>query len=470
MKRLFGTDGIRGEAGRFPLDAAAVRVAGRSLARHLAERASGNSAPRIVVGRDTRESGAWIEAALIAGATEAGARVDSAGVITTPGVAYLARVLPADAGVVISASHNPYQDNGIKIFAPSGRKLDDAMERLIEADINATTQPSDKDEAPTPDEGSAPLRASDSDALIADSSSAAGLRSRYLDYLAGEIAAGLTLDGLRLVIDCANGASSQLAPALFRKLGAQVKAINDAPDGRNINLDCGSLHIEGLRRTTLAEGADLGVAFDGDADRALFVDARGEFVDGDATLWVMAQALAARGELSDHTIVATVMSNIGLELALRAKDWRLERTDVGDKYVLEKLLQTGASLGGEQSGHLIFPRLSLAGDGMLTTLCLLRAMRESQLALHELTAGFTRYPQVLVNVRVREKLPFSEVEAIARAARETEAQLGPTGRLLLRYSGTESLARVMIEGEQQDSIERLAHSLAKVIGEALGNA
>ena len=485
MKRLFGTDGIRGEAGRFPLDAATVRVAGRSLARHLAERASGNSAPRIVVGRDTRESGAWIEAALIAGATEAGARVDSAGVITTPGVAYLARVLPADAGVVISASHNPYQDNGIKIFAPSGRKLDDATERLIEADINAATQPSDKGEAPTLDESAAPPlnegdapplnesdappQASDSDALIADSSSAAELRSRYLDYLAGEIAAGLSLDGLRLVIDCANGASSQLAPALFRKLGAQVTAINDAPDGRNINLDCGSLHIEGLRRTTLAEGADLGVAFDGDADRALFVDARGEFVDGDATLWVMAQALAARGELSDDTIVATVMSNIGLELALRAKNWRLERTDVGDKYVLEKLLQTGASLGGEQSGHLIFPRLSLAGDGMLTTLCLLRAMRESQLALHELTAGFTRYPQVLVNVRVREKLPFGEVAAIARAARETEARLGPKGRLLLRYSGTESLARVMIEGEQQDSIERLAHSLAQVIGDALGN-
>ncbi|MDX6692681.1 MAG: phosphoglucosamine mutase [Blastocatellia bacterium] len=468
MKRLFGTDGMRGEAGRFPLDAATVRVAGRSLAQHLAERRSESDVPRIILGRDTRESGAWIEAALIAGATEAGARVESAGVITTPGVAYLARVLPADAGVVISASHNPYQDNGIKIFAPSGRKLDDATERLIEADINAEAQPSDANVAPSPEAFDG--NTLNSNAFIADASSAAELQARYLDYLAAEIAAGLSLDGLRLVIDCANGASSHLAPALFRRLGAQVIAINDEPDGRNINLNCGSLHIEGLRLKTLAEGADLGVAFDGDADRALFVDARGEFVDGDATLWVMAQALAARGELSDHTIVATVMSNIGLEIAARAQNWQLKRTDVGDKYVLEELLRTGASLGGEQSGHLIFPRLSLAGDGMLTTLCLLRAMREKRGALHELTAGFKRYPQVLVNVRVREKRPFAEVEAIARAARETEAQLGSSGRLLLRYSGTEPLARVMIEGEQQEHIERLAHSLSKVITDALGSA
>lgn len=462
MARLFGTDGMRGEAGRFPLDAATVRVVGRSLARHLAARAGGRAAPRIIVGRDTRESGAWIEAALISGAAEAGALVESAGVITTPGVAYLARVLPADAGVVISASHNPYQDNGIKIFAPSGRKLDDATERLIEADINA--------EAKLPDAGDAPPTALKSEPFIVDSTAADELRARYLNYLAEEIAVDLSLEGLRLVVDCANGASSHLAPALFRRLGAQVTAINDAPDGRNINLDCGSLHIEGLRRTTLAEGADLGVAFDGDADRALFVDAHGNFVDGDATLWVMAQALAARGELNGHLVVATVMSNIGLEIAVRAKGWHLKRTDVGDKYVLEELLRDGASLGGEQSGHLIFPRLSMAGDGMLTTLCLLRAMRESELALHDLTTGFTRYPQVLVNVRVREKRPFEEVEAIARAARETEAQLGDEGRLLLRYSGTESLARVMIEGKQQDFIEYLAASLAAVIREALGAA
>jgi phosphoglucosamine mutase len=389
-------------------------------------------------------------------------------VITTPGVAYLARTLPADAGVVISASHNPYQDNGIKIFAPSGNKLDDATERLIEADIEAEAKQRAAATEPTEsidDEAAGPERSA-----AMESPDAPDLRARYLDYLAEEIAAGLSLKDLRLVVDCANGASAGLAPSLFRRLGAEVVSINDAPDGRNINLDCGSLHIEGLRRTALAERADLGVAFDGDADRALFVDARGDFVDGDATLWVMAQALAASGELSGQRVVATVMSNIGLEIALRSKGWELTRTDVGDKYVLEELLRTGASLGGEQSGHLIFPRLSRAGDGMMTTLCLLRAMRESGKALHELTAGFTRYPQVLVNVRVREKLPFDEVEAIARAAREVEAQLGTRGRLLLRYSGTEALARVMIEGEQQAQIEEQANSLAAVIKEAIGAA
>jgi phosphoglucosamine mutase len=387
-----------------------------------------------------------------------GAQVQSAGVIPTPGVAYLARTQPADAGVVISASHNPYQDNGIKIFAPTGRKLDDATERLIEADIEAEkgSVEAETETAATPVDAAEELHAS-------------ALRERYLDFLAEEIGRELSLDGLSLVIDCAHGAAFELAPALFERLGARVVSINDTPDGRNINRDCGSLHIEGLRQKVLAEGAALGVAFDGDADRALFVDARGAFVDGDATLWVMAQYLESRGALANHVVVATVMSNLGLEKALRSKDVRLLRTDVGDKYVLEELLRTGASLGGEQSGHLIFPRLSLAGDGMMTTLCVLRAMRESKMGLEELTHGFTRYPQVLVNVRVREKRPFEEVEAISQARRETEEQLGETGRLLLRYSGTEALARVMIEGERQDLIERYANNLSSVIREALGS-
>jgi phosphoglucosamine mutase len=461
MAKLFGTDGMRGEAGRFPLDATTVCITGRSLAHQLGASLADSieRAPRILTGRDTRESGAWIEHAFIKGAREAGAEVESAGVITTPGVAYLARTMPADAGVVISASHNPYQDNGIKIFAPSGRKLDDATERLIEADIEAEKVGNLNDA----DQADAVEVVGEAEAL-----QAARLREQYLNYLVEVVADKLTLEGLSLVVDCANGASFELAPALFKRLGARVTVINNTPDGRNINLNCGSLHIEDLRQKVEDERADLGVAFDGDADRALFVDARGRFIDGDATLWVMAQYLNERGRLAGHMVVATVMSNIGLELAMRSKGLQLLRTDVGDKYVLEELLRTGAALGGEQSGHIIFPRLSLAGDGLITTLCLLRAMRENGASLDELTRGFTRYPQVLVNVRVREKLPFDEVETINRAARETEGWLGAKGRLLLRYSGTESLARVMIEGEQQGLIEQYANNLASVIKAAIG--
>jgi phosphoglucosamine mutase len=461
MKRLFGTDGMRGEAGQFPLDRETVRTVGSSLARHLAERGrAAGQAPRIITGRDTRESGPWIERAFMEGAREAGAECLSAGVITTPGVAFLTRTLPADAGVVVSASHNPYHDNGIKIFSPSGRKLDDATERLIEDDIRAAKREGD---------GAAAERNAGAFEEEGAQESAA-LQQRYLDYLAAEVGDGLSLDSLTLVVDCANGAAYKLAPALLARLGARAISINCAPDGRNINQDCGSLHIDGLRRAVLENRADMGVAFDGDADRALFVDAQGQFVDGDATLWIMAQYLASREALKDGTVVATVMSNIGLEIALRSRGWTLVRTDVGDKYVLEELLRTEASIGGEQSGHIIFPRQSLAGDGQVTALALLRAMHDTGLGLDELAGGFTRYPQVLVNVRVREKLPFEEVADVARAAEETRAELGERGRLLLRYSGTEPLARVMIEGEQQEVIERQAKALAAVIEQALGAA
>jgi phosphoglucosamine mutase len=463
MKRLFGTDGMRGEAGRFPLDAATVRTTGRSLARHLAERLG--RAPRVVTGRDTRESGMWIERAFLEGALDGGAaEAESAGVITTPGVAYLARSLPADAGVVISASHNPYHDNGIKIFAPTGRKLDDATERLIEADIYAGFQ-----------EGDVAAEKLDENAVVLNQKWAEGgglraaeLRALYLDYLSGEVAAGLNVEGLTVVLDCANGAASKLAPALLSLLGAQVVSTFDTPDGRNINRDCGSLHTDVLRGRVVEEGAHLGVAYDGDADRALFVDGRGELVDGDATLWVLARRMQERGELEGDRVVATVMSNIGLEIALRSRGIELLRTDVGDKYVLEKLLETDSTLGGEQSGHIIFPRLSLAGDGMLTTINLLRAVVESGRSLEELTEGFRRYPQVLVNVRVREKMPFEEVEEIVRASREVRERLGEGGRLLLRYSGTEPLARVMIEGQSQAEIDALAEGLAGVIRRSLG--
>jgi len=453
ITKLFGTDGIRGEAGKFPLDSSTIRVIGESLTRHLAERMGGR-APRIVTGRDTRESGSWIERALIAGARKSGAEVQSAGIITTPGVAFLARTLPADAGVVISASHNPYQDNGIKVFDPSGRKLDDATERKIEIDIA--------------ENASEPANHLSNNSGF-DEPDGSALRARYLEYLSHEVACDLSLADLSIIVDCANGAAYELAPELFNRLGARVIAINHKPDGHNINLNCGSLHIEGLQRRVVAERAHLGVAYDGDADRALFVDTGGRFVDGDATLWVMANYLKSRGELIGDTVVATVMSNVGLEIALRSREISLIRTDVGDKYVLDELMRSGAVVGGEQSGHIIFPNLSLAGDGLITTLFLLRAIEEEKKSLTELTREFQRYPQVLINVRVSEKKPFAEIPAIKKLADEIQRDLGERGRLLLRYSGTERLARVMIEGKDESDVKAKANSLADAIRTEIGS-
>ncbi|MFN2514830.1 MAG: phosphoglucosamine mutase [Pyrinomonadaceae bacterium] len=460
MKRLFGTDGMRGEAGRFPLDAATVGIVGASLGNHLRKKLG--RTPLILIGRDTRESGEWLEQALVAGLASAGAESKSAGVMTTPGVAFLARTLRADAGVVISASHNAYRDNGVKIFAPSGRKLDEETELLIENDVFSQVEALSKakrNNAANP---------SFTPSKIAANNEAADLKARYSGFLANEIGRGISIKGVRVVLDCANGAASNIAPELFGRLGALVTAINNNPDGRNINLECGSLHTEGLQHEVLRQNADLGVAFDGDADRAMFVDAKGRLINGDATLWVLGKYLHARQQLAHDTIVATVMSNIGLEQAFQSLGLRLVRTAVGDKYVLDELLRLGASLGGEQSGHIIFPKLSLAGDGFITTLALLRAMTEEGEAVQELTEGFRTFPQILVNVEVRTKRPFAEVESIQNSVRQIESQLGSQGRLLLRYSGTEPLARVMIEGESQYEIEKHAEELASVIRKALG--
>ncbi len=295
------------------------------------------------------------------------------------------------------------------------------------------------------------------------------LASRYLDYLVNDVADGLSLTGVGIVVDCANGAASSFAPTLFERLGANLTAINNQPDGRNINVNCGSLHMESLQAEVLKQKADLGVAVDGDADRALFIDSTGEVVNGDGVLWVLAKHLQHQGRLQNNTVVATVMSNIGLELALQSRDIKLVRTDVGDKYVLDELLRIGASLGGEQSGHIIFPSISLAGDGLITTISVLKAMSEQENSLRTLTEGFQTFPQILVNVPVKEKRPFTEVPAIANAARELENHLGKKGRLLLRYSGTEPLARVMLEGEKQEEIENHAHELAAVIRAALSS-
>ena len=448
MKKLFGTDGIRGAAGEFPLDEKTIEIIGNSLARQFTEKLG--RSPRFITGRDTRESGEWIEKAFHAGAGGAEAMCESAEVITTPGVAYLTGKFNFDAGIVISASHNPYQDNGIKIFMPDGKKIDEVTEREIEKDIFELNVES----ISYTDVGEINARAGE-------------YQKNYVNHLADEFQS-LDLSHYKIVLDCANGAACGLAPELFRKFGAEVVVINDAPDGKNINENCGSLHLDKLQKKVLEEKADFGAAFDGDADRSLFIDELGNFVDGDAVLWIMANYLLASGKLKNQKVVATVMSNIGLEIALNSKNIQLVRTPVGDKYVLAELLQSDSSIGGEQSGHIIFPFQSLVGDGMLTTLFLLKAVRENGRTLSEVTAGFRQFPQILVNVKVREKLPFEEVTAISEAAKEIENQLGGKGRLLLRYSGTENLARVMIEGENQSEIENQANRLAAIIEKSLG--
>jgi phosphoglucosamine mutase len=450
MEKLFGTDGIRAKAGEFPLDVKTVEILGKSLARQYREKLG--RAPRFITGRDTRESGAWIEKAFCRGASNESAHCESAEIITTPGVAYLTKNKDFDAGIVISASHNPFDDNGIKIFLPSGKKIDEAIEREIEKDIFENL-PSD-------------VQNSVLDFEI-NASNSKKYQDIYLNYLAEEFGK-LQLQNCKMVVDCANGAASALAPKLFEKFGAKVVAIDDAPNGRNINLDCGSLHLENLQAKVLEEKADFGVAFDGDADRALFVDERGNLVDGDATLWILAQHLEASSKLKNNTVVATVMSNLGLEIALATKNIKLLRTPVGDKYVLHELLKTDSAIGGEQSGHIIFPERSLVGDGMMTTLFLLEALQENKKSLSEMTQGFTRFPQILINVKVGKKLPFDTVEEISKNAANIETQLGTKGRLLLRYSGTENLARVMIEGEHQTEIEAQANHLAGIIKKTLG--
>ena len=455
-QRLFGTDGIRGVAGEFPLDETTVATIGRSLVLNLAHELG--RSPRILIGRDTRESGPQIEFALARGATAAGATVQSAGVITTPGVAYITRATPFDAGVVISASHNPYQDNGIKVFSPSGKKLPDEMERRIEARVAAATG-----QSVSPYHQTGEL-----DWLHDQEEREKGYQESYINYLATDVGRGLKLKGLRLALDCANGAASAIAPELFDRMGAEVEVLSAQPDGRNINEACGSLHQEGLQRAVVDRGLDLGIAFDGDADRALFVDAKGRLVDGDGTLLVLANYLKKRGQLAGGLVVATVMSNVGLEIALRDRGIELIRTLVGDRYVLEELLARGAKLGGEQSGHIIFPDISLAGDGMITAIELLRALGDSGLALEQLAAQMTRYPQLLVNVRVRSKPPFDTLPEVKAESQRVEHELQGRGRLLIRYSGTENLARVMIEGEDEIKVEEQANRLADVIRKAIG--
>jgi phosphoglucosamine mutase len=443
-------------AGQYPLDPPTIERIGYSLAIELTKRL--DRAPQIVVGRDTRESGEWIEAALARGARFASAGSRFAGVITTPGVAYLTRALGADVGVVISASHNSFEDNGIKIFSTSGRKLDDEAEHAIEQSLSGERGV-----------GNGELGMGwDNLANCPTPHSDPGLKEKYLAFLRDEVGAGLSLKGLKIAIDCANGAAYELAPELFSALGADLIVINADPNGRNINLDCGSLHPEKLRRTVIEKNADLGLAFDGDADRLLMVDERGDLVDGDQVLFIMADYLASRGKLSGDRVVATVMSNLGLELALAERGVTLARTAVGDKYVLDELLKDGGSLGGEQSGHIIFPEISLAGDGMITALEVLRVVAERNSGLGSLASAYIRYPQVTINVRVSSKPAFDSVPPIKEAINAIEKEMAGRGRLIVRYSGTENLARVMIEGQDEATIRNHAESIAQVITAQIG--
>jgi phosphoglucosamine mutase len=443
-RQLFGTDGVRGVAGEYPLDPKTVHALGMALG-DIARRHGPD--PEVVIGMDTRESGPWIASQVAGGLSRRGVRVRFAGVTTTPGIAYLTRTNSFVAGVMISASHNPYRDNGIKIFGHSGYKLPDEEEHAIEQEIFAFLE---QGVDPTP----CPL------------SEDPGLDRHYVKFLASTMT--VRLDSLTMVVDCGNGAASGLAPDLFESLGAKVIPMGCAPDGRNINLDCGALHVESLRDRVLAEHAGLGVAFDGDADRAIFVSGRGQIVNGDAVLLVTGKRLHAAGRLPGSLVVATVMSNLGLERALAAHGIRMARTPVGDKYVLEEMVRSGAVLGGEQSGHVIFLDYATTGDGLLTALRLVEIVRESGEGLDELTAEMKVYPQRLVNVRIKNRRPLSELSAVNEAIRAAEAAFGAAGRIVVRFSGTEPLARVMVEGPELGEVEAAARRIAGAIERELG--
>src|SRR5437588_10785879 len=444
-KEFFGTDGIRGVPGAPPLDDATLYATGRSLGEYLKRE---HGAAHALIGMDTRESGPHMASLLAAGLAQAGAAVAFAGVITTPGVACLVRQNDFQAGVVISASHNPFQDNGVKLFSHAGMKFPDGVEEQLEAGIcKHRGEPAPKNLPP----------------LIADDS----LDAEYLAFLRNRSIPGAKLSVFRIVLDCANGAACKLGPELFRSLGAEVIAMGVSPDGRNINAGCGSLHLEGLEKRVVAEKARLGVAFDGDADRALFVCETGKVVNGDGVLLAAARCLKSQNKLTGHRVVATSMSNLGLERILAQENITLARTAVGDRYVLEEMLRSGSVLGGEQSGHIIFLDDSPAGDGLVTAVKI-----ASLVSLHgkieSLVEGLKDYPQQIVNVKVRSKPPLDSLPEVSRALAEAQSALGENGRIVLRYSGTEQLARIMVEAEHEADVHRFTQSLAVALRSSIG--
>lgn len=451
MRKLFGTDGIRGVAGEYPLDKKTVYVIGSALAHHLSG-ANGSGKARVVIGQDTRESSAWISDTLTAGLESAGAEVASAGVVTTPAVAYLARTGKFSAGVVISASHNPWRDNGIKIFGHDGFKLADAVELEIEREIFTQIE-KNSIQAGSPKEPSIP-----GDHKLAE---------HYERWLS-ETVCNDGLSQIRLVVDCANGAASKVAQELFRLCKINATFTHANPDGRNINEKCGALHPEVVAKEVVTQKADMGICFDGDADRALFADSRGNIVNGDAVLLLTARELKSRGALKKDTVVATTMSNMGLEAALKREGIKMLRAPVGDKYVLEEMQKTGATLGGEQSGHIIFSETATTGDGLLTALKVLEVVSESGKTLAKLVSDLKVFPQVIKNVRVREKRPIEQIPEVSSAIKAAEQDLKDEGRVVVRYSGTEALCRVMIEAASEQKMQHHADAIAGAMQKVLG--
>jgi phosphoglucosamine mutase len=440
MSRLFGTDGVRGKAGQFPLDPPTVRRLGAALARALAR---SDEPVRFLAGRDTRESGGWIERELAAGVRSQGGTLTSAGVIPTPAIAYVTPRMGFTAGVVISASHNPFEDNGIKVFSGAGEKFTETLEAQVEAIVDDSSW-----SVPAGEAGSVEQ---------------VDYRAEYIAHLKRILPPDDALRRSRVVIDCANGATTTIAPRLFQELGFEATCIGCEPDGRNINLKVGSTAPELLSRTVVEGGYRLGIAYDGDGDRAIFVDAAGKVVDGDAVMLMCAQQMKAEGRLKGNGIVATVMSNIGLEIALREAKIDMIRCAVGDKYVMEEMLKRGLSLGGEQSGHIIFSEYLFTGDGLATSLSVLRTMAATGRELADLAADLTTYPQVLLNHRVSKRVDLKTVPEVAAVMSAVESRLAGNGRLLVRYSGTEPLLRVMLEGKDQAEIRRLGQEIVDAV-------
>jgi phosphoglucosamine mutase len=444
-KKLFGTDGVRAVAGTFPLDPPTIARLGTALVELLERKGLGS---RILVGRDTRESGPWMERALARGVRTAGGDVVSAGVIPTSAVSYLTKTHGFAAGAVISASHNPFRDNGIKVFSPQGVKIPDEWELEMEAAVL---------------EGRGRLPGHESEVGLDER-----LTGDYVDYLVSRVRLKRPPAGIRVVVDCANGASSAVAPRLLAGLGFEVEALNAAPDGTNINAGCGSLHPEGLAARVRETGASIGVAYDGDADRALWVDGDGRLLSGDHTLFVQALHMKEAGRLRTDEVVATTMSNMGLERALEENGIGLVRTKVGDKYVHEEMVARGANLGGEQSGHTIFLDDLPTGDGLLTSLRMLEVLADRGGTMAGLVAGMTEFPQTLVNVRVRKKPDFAGYPEIMAAVEVVRANVGRDGRIDLRYSGTEPLARVMVEARDRATVDSCAMLVADAVRRHLG--